>query len=149
MSDRIRKDLDALGLDVESYRAILLLPLIEVAWADGEIQAEEREAIMGYGEGNALLDGRAGTVVEEWLTVKPTEDFFERGRAVLVALAHDREGLGKDIGPGKVDAIVEYCTVVAESAGGILGFFQVSQAESLAIKNIATHVARLHADHHG
>lgn len=149
MTDRIRKDLDALGLDVETYRTILLLPLVEVAWADGEIQAEEREAILGYGEGNELLAGRARNVLEEWLTTQPTEDFYQRGRAVLVALAHDREGLGKDIGPGKVDAIVEYCTVVAESAGGMLGFFQVSKAESLAIKNIATHVARLHADHHG
>lgn len=149
MSDRIRKDLDALGLDTETYRAILLLPLIQVAWADQEIQPAERDAILGYGEGNQLLAGRARDVVEEWLTTRPTDDFFDRGRAVLVALAHDREGLGKGIGPGAVDAIVEYCTVVAESAGGVLGFFQVSRAESQAIQAIATEIAALHARHHG
>lgn len=149
MSEQIRKQLDALGLDNESYRAILLLPLIEVAWADQEIQEKERETILGYGEGNQLLAGSARDVVEDWLTNRPSDDFFERGRAVLVALAHDREGLGRDIGPGTVDAIVEYCEVVAESAGGLFGmFFQTSQSEQLAIRNIANHIARLHQEHH-
>lgn len=149
MTDRIFKVLDALGLDHESYRAILLLPLIEVAWADGEIQAPERETILGYGEGNQLLAGRAHDVVQDWLTNRPSDDFFERGRAVLVELAHDKEGLGRDIGFGAVDAVVEYCEVVAESSGGLFGmFFQTSQSETLAIRKIAEHIARLHQEHH-
>lgn len=141
--------LDALGLNDSSYRAILLLPLIEVAWADGEIQKEEREAILGYGEGNQLLAGEARTAIEEWLTERPSSDFFARGREILVELAHKPDGFGKDINPHKVDDIVEYCNVIADSAGGLFGmFFQSSAGEKEAISDIALHIARLHQEHY-
>ncbi|MEZ4319866.1 MAG: hypothetical protein R3F61_20315 [Myxococcota bacterium] len=149
MSDdqKFVRELDALGLDESSYRAILLLPLIEVAWADNEIQKQERDAILGYGEGNQLLAGKARQVVEEWLTERPTKDYFERGREVLVRLAHKPDGFGRDIGPHQVDDIVEYCDIIAESAGGLFGmFFQTSAEEQEAIRNISNHIARLHQD---
>ncbi|MCB9693171.1 MAG: TerB family tellurite resistance protein [Alphaproteobacteria bacterium] len=148
MDDRaVMQALDALGLRDDSYRAILLLPLVEVAWADGEVQPQERAEILSYAEGNRLLEGGAAAVVEEWLTERPTDDYFERGRAALVLLAHHKEGFGADIDPAHVDEVVEYCTVVADAAGGLFGrFFQTSEAEKVAMRKIAQHIARLHAE---
>lgn len=141
--------LDALGLREDSYRAILLLPLVEVAWADGEIQPEERREILSFAEGNQLLHGAARAVVDDWLTDRPTADYFARGRAVLVKLAHKPDGFGRDIHPGHVDDVVDYCSVVADSAGGLFGmFFQTTDAEKVAIRQIANHIAKLHADQH-
>lgn len=146
--EQVKKELDALGLSEASYRAILLLPLVEVAWADGEIQAQEREEILSYAEGNRLLEGGAHAVVEDWLTERPSADYFERGRAALVRLAHYQDGFGRDIHPAHVDDVLEYCTVVAEAAGGLFGmFFQTSDAERVAMHEIAVHIARLHAEH--
>lgn len=146
--ERVKVELDALGLREDTYRAILLLPLVEVAWADGEIQAEEREEILSYAEGNRLLAGDAHRVVEDWLTDRPTEDYFERGRAALVKLAHYKDGFGRDIHPAHVDDVLDYCNVVADAAGGVFGmFFQTSDAEKVAIRKIAHHIARLHAEH--
>lgn len=142
----VMKDLDALGLDPETYRVILLLPLVEVAWADGEIQAQEREAVLGFANGNALLAGRAHSIVEDWLTDRPSSDFFERGRAALVKLAHDGV-FGPDVGPSQVDDVVEYCSVIASSAGGFLGMFHTSAEEQVAMRKIAAHVAKLQAEH--
>ena len=42
----IRESLKALGMDRTSFRALPLLPLIQVAWADGEVQEEERNLIL-------------------------------------------------------------------------------------------------------
>ncbi|MCB9676736.1 MAG: hypothetical protein H6737_16585 [Alphaproteobacteria bacterium] len=151
MSDdhKFLRELDALGLGEGSYRAILLLPLIEVAWADNEIQKQERDAILSYGEGNQLLAGPARKVVEDWLTERPTQDFFDRGREVLVRLAHKPDGFGREIKPHQVDDIVEYCDIIAESAGGLFGmFFQTSNEEQEAIRNISNHIARLHQEHY-
>ena len=146
--EQVIKALDALGLDSDSYRAILLLPLVEVAWADNEIQPQERKEILSYAEGNALLAGRAHDVVQEWLTERPTRDYFARGREVLVNLAHKPDGFGRDIGPHQVDDIVEYCDIIAESAGGIFGmFFQTSAEEQEAIRDIGLHIAKLHQQH--
>lgn len=149
MNDEVvKRELDALGLREDSYRAILLLPLVEVAWADGEIQAAEREEILSYGSGNQLLEGGARAVVEDWLTERPSPDYFARGRAALVRLAHKPDGFGRDIRPGDVDNVVAYCDVIADSAGGLFGmFFQTSEAERVAIRQIAHSVAALHTEH--
>ena len=147
---RLLKELDALGLNANTYRAILLLPLVEVAWVDGEVQPSERNDILSYGEGNQLLANGAHDVVEEWLTDRPTDDYFARGRAVLVRLANEAEGFASDIGPKEVDDIVEYCKVVADSAGGLFGrFFRSSSDELEAIRQIAVHVAQLSRDYQG
>lgn len=144
---KLVRELDALGLSQEAYRAILLLPLVEVAWVDGEIQPQERVEILSYAEGNQLLAGDAHKVVEDWLTNRPTDDYFARGRKVLVRLAHQSEGFANDIGPGEVDDIVQYCEVVADSAGGLFGrFFRSSSEEKEAIRKIAVHVARLSSE---
>lgn len=142
----VMKDLDALGLDPDTYRVVLLLPLIEVAWADGEIQAGERDAILGFAKGNDLLAGRSHSVVEDWLTDRPSADYFERARAALVKLAHDG-AFGPEVSPAQVDDVVEYCSVIASSAGGFMGYFHTSAEEEVAMRKIATHVARLQAEH--
>ena len=143
-------ELDALGLSKEAYRAILLLPLVEVAWVDGEVQPKERDEILSYAEGNQLLAGDAHRVVEDWLTNRPSDDYFTRGRKVLVRLAHESEGFASDIGPGQVDDILGYCEVVADSAGGLFGrFFRSSSDEKEAIRKIAVHVARLSSEYNG
>lgn len=147
---KLLRQLDALGLNQDSYRAILLLPLVEVAWVDGEIQAQERDEILSYAEGNQLLAGGAHAVVEDWLTNRPTEDYFSRGRKILVRLAHEAEGIASDIGPKEVDDILGYCEVVADSAGGLFGrFFRSSAEEKEAIRKIAIHVASLSSEYNG
>ena len=37
--------LTRLGLDATNWRAVSLLPLVEVAWADGRIQVAERKLL--------------------------------------------------------------------------------------------------------
>ena len=41
--DKFKKSLERLGIPVEDYRVIKLLPLIYVAWADGEAKAGRGE----------------------------------------------------------------------------------------------------------
>lgn len=139
-------ELDSLGLSKEAYRAILLLPLVEVAWVDGEIQPSERIEILSYAEGNQLLAGEAHAIVEGWLSERPAPDYFARGRAVLVKLANKSQNFAADVGPADVDDILAYCEVIADSAGGLFNtFFRSSEAEREAIRQIAVHVARLNA----
>ena len=143
LDERVRAELDELGLDEDTYRAILLLPLVEVAWVDDVIQPREREAILGYGEGNALFAGGARAVVEGWLSERPEPSYFARGRAILVELAHTTEGF-EGLDPAHVDDVVAHCEVIAESAGGLFDrFFTTSDAEKEAIRQIAVHVGRL------
>lgn len=143
LDPHVREALDELGLDEASYRAILLLPLVEVAWVDGIIQPHEREAILNYGEGNALLAGGARSVLEGWLETRPDHVTFARGRAILVELAHAADAPAT-LDDQHIQDVVAHCQAIAESAGGLFDrFFTSSDAEKEAIHQIAVHIARL------
>jgi hypothetical protein len=137
-------ELHQLGLDVDSFRAVALLPLIQVAWADRQVQPQERKSILLIAKGHKLLEGRAAAVVDGWLTSRPSDEDFQRGRRVLAVLAHRRTGLGADMPEHVIDTVVDLCSVVAESAGGLFGvFFTVSTEERRTIRQIAEHLHRL------
>jgi hypothetical protein len=143
LEPHVRAELEELGLTEDSYRAILLLPLVEVAWVDGLIQPAERDAILAYGEGNALLAGGARDMLEGWLQTRPDHVTFARGRAILVELAHSAHPL-EALDAQHIGDVVEHCQSIAESAGGLFGrFFTASDAEKEAIQQIAMHIARL------
>ena len=47
------------------------------------------------------------------------------------------DGFGREIKPHQVDDIVEYCDIIAESAGGLFGmFFQTSSEEQEAARQL-------------
>jgi tellurite resistance protein len=134
-------ELHKLGLDADSFRAIALLPLIEVAWVDRAVQAQERKSILLIARAHKLLEGAAANVVENWLSTRPTDETFKKGREILGILAHRKSGLGADMPEHITDTVVELCSVVAESAGGLFGvFFTVSTEERRAIHRIAEHL---------
>jgi hypothetical protein len=47
IADRaILEKLVELGIDAATWAALSLVPLVEVAWADGDVKAKEREAVL-------------------------------------------------------------------------------------------------------
>lgn len=138
------RTLKAFGLNEHNYKAICLLPLVQVAWADGKIQDAERAFIKDIAEGHELL-GRGGQkVVDQWLASEPDEAFYRDGRELLVKLAFRKRGLGAEIPKRAVDSVVDFCSLVAESAGGLFDlYWTVSAGEKKAIRLIAEHLGEL------
>jgi tellurite resistance protein len=148
--EQLSLELRELSLNESSFRALALLPLVEVAWADHSVQPRERTKIMEIAKGHGLLEGRSARLVEAWLTRQPSKDYFRKGRELLVKLAHRSEGLGNDLPPEALETVVDFCSHVAESAGGVLDvFFTTSAAEKAAIREIAEAIeasSERHAD---
>jgi uncharacterized membrane protein YebE (DUF533 family) len=71
-----------LGIRAETVAALSAVPLVEVAWADGALNAKERRAIV---ERAAIApDSTEGALLEVWLDrriVGPTPSFSSRGRS--------------------------------------------------------------------
>lgn len=134
-------ELEALGLDAESFRAIALLPLVEVAWADGRTQPDERRLIAEIARGHSLLQGQGMEVLKGWLLERPSADAFDRGRKLFVKLAMRKQGVGADLPESSLEFVVDLCAVVAESAGGLFGlFFTTSDSERAAIAAITNKI---------
>ena len=140
--DELIAELEALGIDGDSYRVIALLPLVQVAWADGEIQASERELILRVARGYGMLEGKSGVALESWLHHIPSPEHLNRGRRLLVALTLRHRGLGSDLGPETLTDIKALCVDVAKAAGGLFDtFFTVDDNERMALDEISRELA--------
>src|SRR5438552_8586805 len=80
-------DLEALGFDRETVRLLHLVPLVQVAWRDGEVSAAERKQILEAAKARGVEEGSAARkTLDGWLARRPEALFFERALAVIRAL---------------------------------------------------------------
>jgi hypothetical protein len=129
--------LSEIGIAPESWRAVALLPVVQVAWADGEVQAPERKRILELATSYGLLDGPAADVVRGWLADRPDERTLALGRQALVALVHRHRGPGSELGPEALADVARHCEEVARAAGGLFDIvFTVDAREREAIAQV-------------
>ena len=61
-----------LGIAPETWSAISLVPLVEVAWANGQVEEKERIAVLSGAEANGVIAGSpAHQLLEGWLSRRP------------------------------------------------------------------------------
>ena len=139
--DAIMSELQALGFNQETIILLPLIPLVQVAWADGSVAAGERDRVLeiakahGIAEGSAAYDRLVGM-----LDRRPPEDVFEEAfRIVRLLRAAGGEAW---VAP---ENFVDYCRQVAEAAGGFLGFGKVSDEERALIERIAAELESAHS----
>ncbi|MEZ4317027.1 MAG: hypothetical protein R3F61_05975 [Myxococcota bacterium] len=135
MTEReILDGLHQLGIGARNHRLVLLLPLVQVAWADSEIQAAEREHILETARAAGLMDDEGFALVMKWLTVRPSDDDLALGRDILVSLAYRERGIGADVSAPDLQRVRDLCEQVASSAGGLFGIaFTISREERIAL----------------
>lgn len=131
---QLRDDLASLGISASNWRSVLMLPLIQVAWADHKIQSGERREL----ERIATMLGVEPHLQQRWLDERPTDAQLALGRKLVVELAYRDRGMGAELPTSVLDTIELLCERVAESAGGLFGFaFAVSPEEEIAISSIS------------
>ena len=125
---KILKKLVELEIGPHLLATLAVVPLVEVAWADGEIQEEEREAILaaaakaGFGKGSV-----DHTLLEKWLIQRPPPKLLEAWAQYIEGLC---EVLSEKDRRDLKDSLLKQAWDVADAAGGILGLtFRVSSAE--------------------
>lgn len=133
--DEVLEHLVSLGVSGQTLAALTLVPLIHVAWADGKMDAREREAVLMAAAGKGI-DPTSAThrLLSSWLEEPPDSILFDAWRAYI------RE-LSSSLVPGQrgllKSQILAFAQTVAESAGGFLGIKTVSPAETTALDQIA------------
>jgi len=138
--DAVLDKLLALGLKTNTIAALSLVPLIEVAWADGEIQDNERNAILQGAHGKGLEQGSDGyELLQSWLRKRPAPTLVEAWEAYIKALTSQ---LNDEQNKLLKNQIVGFAKMVAASAGGFLGIGKVSSEEEKILARIDAAFAR-------
>lgn len=123
-----------LGIGAETVLALSLVPLIHVAWADGKIQDEEREAILqGAQKKGIARESAAFGLLQAWLSQQPRPSLFDTWESYIKAL----RGRLSEAETAQLEAqVTRFARHVAEAAGGFLGIGKISGAEEAALARI-------------
>lgn len=126
--DAVLDQLIALGIHSETVAALALIPLVEVAWADGSIDARERQAILSAAQGTGLAEHDTSyQLLESWVTNRPAPTLLSAWKSYVGALAASLSAEAKD---ALRQDLLGRARAVAEAAGGFLGLGnKVSPAE--------------------
>lgn len=118
----------ALKIGGETAAALTVLPFVEVAWADGEVDAKEREMLIAHAKTKGFAPGTTEfALLEEWLTTRPEPRFFAAWTELVRGLCERLDA--KQVAELRT-MLVERARTVANASGGILGIRKVSDAES-------------------
>jgi hypothetical protein len=127
-------ELVALNIGPDQVAALTLVPLIEVAWADGKMDAKERDAILKAAESQGLAKNEAvRALLENWLDEQPGPQLAPAWREYVASLCSHidpkaRKALQSDV--------IRQCRKVAEAAGGILGIGSISSTEKAKLQEL-------------
>jgi hypothetical protein len=111
-------------MELEVSPAILaslsVIPLVEVAWADGKVQEKERKAILAATEESGFKGKSVdNALLEAWLKRRPPKN-------MLSAWKHYISGLCEKLNEAERNSLkselLARAHAVAEASGGILGF---------------------------
>jgi hypothetical protein len=131
--------LQDLGYTAETVQLLYLIPLVQVAWSEGGVADRERGMILKVAETHGIDPGSlAHQKLIQWLTVKPSEQFFEDNlhaiRVILELLPPEqREVRRRDL----IDSCNQIAAIVE---GGIMGRARISEEERLLIDHIAMEI---------
>ncbi|WP_428262422.1 hypothetical protein [Haliangium sp.] len=139
--DAVLDKLVSLGIGAETVMALSLVPLIQVAWADGKIQRNERDAILQGAEKKGIdKDSNAYALLEAWLDNKPQDSLFGAWSAYIAALGGK---LTRKEAEQLESQVLRFARYVAESAGGFLGIGKISDAEEEVLAQLQTTFAKV------
>ena len=132
--DALIEHLARLGVTRETVAVLHLMPLLEVAWADGVIQDEERALLHGAAD-EAKLSGKALEAFEAMILKRPKQIYFDVAlefiRSVLAAMPAAEADKARD----NIQTLTE---TIAQSTGGWFGIFgNVSDEEESALAHIS------------
>ena len=131
---QLLRELGDLGFTPETVGLLPIVPIIQIAWAEGGVSPAERDLIVRLARTRGVEDGSpADRQLTEWMTTRPSDAVFaSAGRLIRAMLDAGSAAAGLS-----ADDLVAYCEQIASASGGVFGFGRVSGEERALLKRIA------------
>jgi hypothetical protein len=133
-------ELEALGFTPRTITLLPLVPVLQVAWAEGGVSAAERGMIVTLARSRDIAPGSdADQQLQEWLARRPSDETFRKASRLIGAMLDRPEGAELQMSS---DDLIGYCEQIAQASGGIFGIGSVSAEEKAALQQIAAHLGK-------
>jgi hypothetical protein len=104
------------GVTAETAPALLLAPLVQVAWVDGSVSSAEEATVLRIAEDRGVEAGSpAYNQLADWLRVRPSDALFDTAVEVI---KYGLDVLSPEERDERITRIVHACHEVAEATGG-------------------------------
>ncbi len=133
-NEAVLEKLIALDIRPETLATLFAIPLVEVAWADGDMHEKERDELFKFAERAGVRNKNLSPeIMAVWLKQKPDPALMEAWEHYIQALSAqlseaERQTLKQDV---MADA-----RAVAQAAGGFLGFGTLSEEERKVLRRL-------------
>jgi hypothetical protein len=131
--DAVLEQLVTLDIRSDTLAALSLVPLVEVAWADGSMDDSERSAILSAAEDSGISDESAA-LLDGWLVTQPGSEMLSAWKDYISALTSTMDTAARD---NLEQELLGRARRVAESAGGFLGIGTISPDEEDKLEELA------------
>jgi hypothetical protein len=132
----VSRELAELGFTLETVKLLPLIPVLEMAWAEGGVTPAERKMVVDVARARGVEEGSAADrQLAEWLDRRPEDSVFRRAGRLISALF--ASGGRFDMTP---DDLLKYCEAIADASGGLFGFGRVSSEERATLERIANEI---------
>ena len=133
------QQLQELGFTPETVGLLPVVPVLEMAWAEGEITTAEHALIVKFARSLGVVEGSAADEqLQQWMASRPDDTVF-RGATRLISamLASGSSPAGRSF---TADDLVAHLEEIAAASGGILGLrvMSISSEERALLSRIAS-----------
>src|SRR5262245_10867841 len=135
VEERVLQNLVQAGVTAESLAAVTLVPLVEVAWCDGNVSPEERDAILNAAADQGInSESAAFGLLKNWLDQRPDPHIIAAWKDYVQDVSSK---MPADSVTALKKTMVDRVTKVAKAAGGFLGLATISKHEQATIDELA------------
>jgi hypothetical protein len=132
----VSRELAELGFTPETVKLLPLIPVLEMAWAEGAVTDAERKMVVDVARARGIEEGSAADrQLAHWLDRRPAEGVFRRAGRLIGALFASEGRF--ELTP---DDILKYCEAIADASGGLFGIRRVSSEERATLGRIANEI---------
>jgi tellurite resistance protein len=134
------QELNLLGFTPDTIALLPLVPLLQVAWAEGGVSSAERSLIVNLARSRGIVAGSAADhQLQDWLEHRPSADTFHKATRLIAAMVEAPAGGVVHV---TANELIDYCDKIAHASGGIFGIGSVSAEERAALEEIAASVKK-------
>ena len=128
------RDLEELGFTPDTVSLLPLVPVLQMAWAEGGITPAERKILTDLARKRGIAAGSpADRQLLEWIGKRPAASVFSRATRLIRAMLSS--GGQTEV---TADDVVKYAESIASASGGLLGIGRISAEERALLDALAS-----------